>query len=64
MEMFNSLLKEMQPTPVSLPREYHGQRSLADYNPWAHKKSDTTERLTHKAIQPVESKAEISIQEA
>lgn len=54
--MFNSLLKEMQPTPVSLPREY--------YNPWGHKKSDTSERLTHKAIQPVESKAGISIQEA
>ena len=53
MEMFNSLPKEMQSTPVSLFREY--------YNPWGHKKSDTAERLTHKAIQPVESKAGISI---
>ena len=30
------LEKEMkwQPTPVFLPEESHGQRSLVDYNPW------------------------------
>ena len=28
------------------PRESHGQRSLADYSPWAHKESDMTEQLT------------------
>ena len=32
-----------QPTPVFLPGKSHGQRSLGDYNPWGHKKSDTTE---------------------
>ena len=32
-----------QPTPVFLLRESHGQRSLADYSPWGHKVSDTTE---------------------
>ena len=32
-----------QPTPVFLPRESHGQRSLAGYSPWSHKESDTTE---------------------
>ena len=32
-------------TPVFLPRESHGQRSLAGYSPWGCKKSDTTERL-------------------
>ena len=32
-----------QPTPVSLPRESHGQRSLEGYGPWGHKESDTTE---------------------
>ena len=32
-----------QPTPVSLPREFHGQRSLVDYSPWGQKESDTTE---------------------
>ena len=35
-----------KPTPVSLPGESHGQRSLAGYTPWGHKESDTTERLT------------------
>ena len=29
-----------------LPGEFNGQRSLAGYNPWGHKESDTTERLT------------------
>ena len=36
-----------QPTPVSLPGESHGQRSLAGYSPWGGKESDRTERLTH-----------------
>ena len=35
-----------QPVSVFLPGEYHGQRCLADYSPWAHKESDTTKRLT------------------
>ena len=35
-----------QPTPVFLPGESHGQRSLAGYSPWGCKESDTTERLT------------------
>ena len=34
------------PTPLLLPIESHGQRSLASYSPWGHKESDTTERLT------------------
>ena len=32
-----------QPTPVFLPGKFHGQRSLAGYNSWGHKKSDMTE---------------------
>ena len=32
-----------QPTPVSLPGESHGQRSLVGYSPRGHKESDTTE---------------------
>ena len=32
-----------QPTPVSLPGESHGQRSLAGYSPWGHKELDMTE---------------------
>ena len=35
-----------QRTPVFLPGESHGQRSLAGYSPWGCKESDTTERLT------------------
>ena len=31
------------PTPVFLPGEFHGQRSLAGYTPWDCKDSDTTE---------------------
>ena len=31
-----------QPIPVSLPEEFHGQRSLADYGPEGCKESDTT----------------------
>ena len=31
---------EGQPTPVFLPRESHGQRSLVGYSPWGHKESD------------------------
>ena len=38
--------KAWLPTPVFLPGESHGQRSLADYSPWGHKESDTTEWLT------------------
>ena len=34
-----------QPTPVFLPGESHGRRSLVGYSPRGHKESDTTERL-------------------
>ena len=36
-----------QPTPVFLPGESHGQRSLAGYSPWGHKELNTAEWLTH-----------------
>ena len=32
-----------QPTPVFLPGESHGQRSLMGYSPWGRKESDTSE---------------------
>ena len=35
--------REQQSTPVFLPGEFHGQRSLAGYSPWGYKKSDMTE---------------------
>ena len=37
--------RKWQPTPIFLPGESHGQRSLAGYSPWDYKESDTTERL-------------------
>ena len=40
--------RKWQPTPVFLLGESHGERSLADFSPWGHKKLDTTEWLnTH-----------------
>ena len=39
--------REWQPTPLFLPGEHHGQRSLVGYSPWGHKELDITERLTH-----------------
>ena len=35
--------RKWQPTPVFLPGESHGQRSLAGYSPWGRKESDATE---------------------
>ena len=35
-----------QPTPVFLPGEPHGDRSLVGYSPWGRKEPVTTERLT------------------
>ena len=42
---------EGQPTPVFLPGESHGQRSLVGYSPWGRTESDATERLNfHKQL--------------
>ena len=35
--------RKWQPTPVFLPVEFHGERSLESYGPKGHKESDTTE---------------------
>ena len=37
--------RQWQPTPVLLPGESHGRRSLVGCSPWGLKESDTTERL-------------------
>ena len=37
----------LQPTPVFLPGESHGQRSLVGYSPWGLKRSDITEVTLH-----------------
>ena len=35
--------RKWQPTPVLLPRKFHGLRSRVGYSPWGRKKSDRTE---------------------
>ena len=42
-----------QPTPVFLPGESHGQRSLQGYSPWGGKELDTTKRVNHHHHQAV-----------
>ena len=34
-----------KPTPVLVPGEPHGQRSLVNLSPWGHRESDTAEQL-------------------
>ena len=36
-------IRECLSTPVFLPAEFQGQRSLEGYSPWDHKESDMTE---------------------
>ena len=38
--------REWLPTPVFLPREFHGQGILVDPSRWGHKESEKTEQLT------------------
>ena len=42
--------QQPKPTPVFLPGESNGQRSLVDYSPRGQKESDVTERLRMYAI--------------
>ena len=45
--------RKWQPTPVFLPGESHGRRSLVGYSPWGRKESYRTERLHfHFHFQP------------
>ena len=37
--------RKWQPSPVFLPGESHGWRSLVSYSLWGHKESDKTERF-------------------
>ena len=45
--------RKRQLTPVLLPGESHGQRSLAGYSPWGCKKLDTTEYSLIHLINPI-----------
>ena len=44
-----------QLTPVFLPGESHGQRSLVGYSPWGRKESDTTEQHLHMYLSDADS---------
>ena len=44
--IYISWRRKWQPTPVFLPGEFHGQRSLAGCSPWSHRESDMTKWLT------------------
>ena len=48
--VWTSLRRKWQPTPVFLPGESHGQRSLVGYSPWVRKEADTTEWLHFQTI--------------
>ena len=39
--------REWIPTPVFLPGQFHGQRSLAGYSQWGCKESDKTDQLAN-----------------
>ena len=41
------LSRTWQLTPVLLPGEFHGQRSLVNYSPQGLQESDTTEETAH-----------------
>ena len=43
--------REWQSTPVFLPGESHGQRSLGGYSPQGRKESDMTEATSHPRTQ-------------
>ena len=45
--------RKWQPTPVFLPGEFHGQRTLTGYSPWGCKESDTTEQLSRFLLCPL-----------
>ena len=40
--------RKWQPTPVFLPGESRGQRSLAGYSPWGLKESETTDHTAQQ----------------
>ena len=44
--------RKWQPTPVLLPGESHGQRSLVGYSPWVCKELGTIEVTLHACMHP------------
>ena len=52
--------RKWQPTPVFLPGESHGRKSLVGYSPWGREESDTTER-PHFVFYNVSVKIQVDI---
>ena len=52
----NPWRRAWQLTPVFLPGEFHGQRSLVGYSPWGCKEPDTTEKLTLLLLDAAQTK--------
>ena len=51
--------RKWQPTPILLPGESQGQRSLAGYRPWGCKESDMTEQLSTSARRGFQRRNEV-----
>ena len=49
------LEKEMVTTPIFLPGESHGQRTLVGHIPWSRKELDMMERLTVSVLNQIQS---------
>ena len=49
--------RQWQPTPVFLPGESHGQRSLVGCSPWAYKVSDSSEQLSTQQRKSVQHRS-------
>ena len=47
--------RKWQPNPVFLPGKFHGQRSLAGYNPWGCKDSNRNEQLSTRRAKKTEA---------
>ena len=45
--------RDWQPTPVLLPGEFHGERSLAGYSLWGCKELDMTEILLDAVVNEI-----------
>ena len=50
---FRPLEKGMATTPVFLPREFHGQKSLVGHSPWGHKELDMSEMAEQQIINTI-----------
>ena len=53
--------RKWQPTPVFLPEESHGWKSLVGYSPLGRKESDTTEPAHFTSLQEMLSKFQVLI---